>query len=156
MHVCVDDCTRLAYVEVLDDERTPSVCARLKRATAWFGARGDTVQRLITDNGPAYRSTAHREVCRLPKIKHPFTEPYRPHTNSKAKRFIRTLTNGWAHGAIYQNSHHRPTALAAWLDHYNNQRPHRDLNRSTPAQRLTQTEQPHPTPTPKAPNARDA
>jgi transposase InsO family protein len=88
VHVCVDDCTRMAYVEVLDDERTPTVCAFLQRAIAWFAARGVIVQRLMTDNGSAYRSHQHRDLCRQLAITHLFTEPYRPRTNGKAERFI--------------------------------------------------------------------
>jgi transposase InsO family protein len=138
VHVCVDDCTRLAYVEVLDDERTDTVCAFLRRAIGWFAARGVNVQRLMTDNGPGYRSIAHRELCRQLEIRHLFTEPYRPRTNGKAERFIRTLTDGWAYGAIYRDSHQRRAALAAWLDHYNLRRPHRGLDGQTPAERLAQ------------------
>ena len=138
VHVCVDDCTRLAYVEVLGDERTSSVCDFLQRAIAWFGARGVLVQRLMTDNGSAYRSIAHRQLCHRLAIKHIFTEPYRPRTNGKAERFIRTLTDGWAYGAIYRDSHQRRGALDAWLHHYNFRRPHRGLGGSTPAERLAQ------------------
>jgi len=138
VHVCVDDCTRLAYVEVLDDERSQSVCSFLERAISWFAARGVTVQRLMTDNGPGYRSFAHRDLCRQLAIKHLFTEPYRPRTNGKAERFIRTLTNSWAYGAIYRDTNQRRLALTGWLDHYNNNRPHRALDGHTPAQRLTQ------------------
>ena len=91
VHVCVDDCTRLAYVEVLDDERSDTVIAFLQRAIACFADHGINVQRLMTDNGPAYRSIAHAAVCRQLEIRHLFTEPYRPRTNGKAERFIRTL-----------------------------------------------------------------
>jgi transposase InsO family protein len=83
VHVCVDDCTRLAYVEVLGDERTATVCGFLERAIAWFAARGVTIQRLMTDNGPAYRSHRHRDLWRQLAIKHLFTAPYRPRTNGK-------------------------------------------------------------------------
>jgi transposase InsO family protein len=138
VHVCVDDCTRLAYVEVLDDERAPAVCGFLQRAIAWFAARGVIVQRLMTDNGPGYRSRQHRDLCRQLAIKHLFTEPYRPRTNGKAERFIRTLTEGWAHAATYPNSRERRLALTGWLDHYNYARPHRSLDRQTPAQRLAE------------------
>jgi len=138
VHVCVDDCTRLAYVEVLDDERSQSVCSFLERAISWFAARGVTVQRLMTDNGPGYRSFAHRDLCRQLAIKHLFTEPYRPRTNGKAERFIRTLTNSWAYGAIYRDTNQRRLALTGWLDHYNYNRPHRALDGHTPAQRLAQ------------------
>jgi transposase InsO family protein len=138
VHVCVDDCTRLAYVEVLDDERTPTVCGFLERAIAWFAARGVRIERVMTDNGPAYRSHRHAELCQQRTIKHLFTAPYRPRTNGKAERFIRTLTNGWAYGAIYRNSRERRLALAGWMDHYNYIRPHRSLDQRTPAQRLAE------------------
>ena len=136
VHVCVDDCTRLAYVEVLDDERADTVCGFLDRAVAWFAARGVTVERVMTDNGNGYRSHQHRALCHQLGLKHLFTEPYRPRTNGKAERFIRTLTNGWAYGAIYRTSHERRLALHGWIDHYNHTRPHRALNGHTPAQRL--------------------
>jgi transposase InsO family protein len=142
VHVCIDDCTRMAYVEVLDDERTPTVCAFLRRAIAWFAARGVIVQRLMTDNGSAYRSHQHRELCHHLQIKHLFTEPYRPRTNGKAERFIRTLTEGWAHAITYRNSHERRLALAAWLDRYNHTRPHRALGGQPPAQRLAERNNP--------------
>jgi transposase InsO family protein len=95
VHVAVDDCTRLAYVEVLNDERTDSVVAFLQRAVAFFNAHGIEVQRLMTDNGPAYRSIAHAQACRQLEIRHLFTRPYRPKTNGKAERFIRTLLAEW-------------------------------------------------------------
>jgi transposase InsO family protein len=138
VHVCVDDRTRLAYVEVLDDERALTVCGFLQRAVAWFAARGVIVQRLMTDNGNGYRSHQHRDLCRQLQIKHLFTEPYRPRTNGKAERFIRTLTDGWAHGASYTHSHDRRLALHAWLDRYNYTRPHRALGGRPPAQRLAE------------------
>jgi transposase InsO family protein len=97
VHVAVDDCTRLAYVEVLNDERTDSVVAFLQRAVAFLNAHGIEVQRLMTDNGPAYRSIAHAQACRQLEIRHLFTRPYRPKTNGKAKRFIRTLLAEWAY-----------------------------------------------------------
>ena len=138
VHVCIDDCTRLAYVEVLDDERADTVCGFLQRAVAWFAARGVRAERLMTDNGNGYRSHQHASLCRNLGLKHLFTEPYRPRTNGKAERFIRTLTNAWAYGAIYRSSHERRLALHAWIDFYNFTRPHRGLNGQTPAQRLAE------------------
>ncbi len=137
-HVCVDDCTRLAYVEVLEDERTDNVVGFLQRAVAWFNAHGIEVQRLMTDNGPAYRSTAHAAICRELAIRHLFTQPYRPKTNGKAERFIQTLLREWAYAAAYPTSARRTRALPAFLDRYNNRRPHKALNGSPPAKRLTQ------------------
>ncbi len=138
VHVCVDDCTRLAYVEVLDDERKEAVTAFLRRAVAWFAEHGVTIERLMTDNGPAYRSRLHRRACEALGIRHLFTRPYRPRTNGKAERFIRTLLAGWAYKRPYATSAERSAALDAFLSHYNTQRPHRSLNRQTPIQRLVE------------------
>jgi transposase InsO family protein len=136
VHVCVDDATRLAYVEVLDDERAVTAVAFLRRAVAHFAAFGIRVEQLMTDNGPAYRATIHALACKALRIKHLRTQPYRPRTNGKAERFIRTMLGGWAYGAIYRNSDERRRALAGWLDFYNRQRPHRSLSRQTPLERL--------------------
>jgi transposase InsO family protein len=138
VHVCIDDCTRLAYVEVLDDERKATVTAFLQRAVAWFAGQGVTIQRLMTDNGPGYRSKLHRKACDALGIRHLFTRPYRPRTNGKAERFIRTLLAGWAYKRAYTTSAQRRAALAHFLKHYNTQRPHRSLHGQTPLQRLTE------------------
>ena len=137
-HVCVDDCTRLAYVEVLDDERKETVTAFLRRAVAWFDGQGVTIERLMTDNGPGYRSKLHRKACEALGIRHLFTRPYRPRTNGKAERFIRTMLDGWAYKRPYTTSTERRAALAAFLTRYNTQRPHRSLNGQTPTQRLAE------------------
>ena len=97
VHVCVDDCTRLAYVEVLENERKETVTAFLQRSVGWFAAQGVTIERLMTDNGPGYRSKLHRKACEALGIRHIFTRPYRPRTNGKAERFIRTLLADWAY-----------------------------------------------------------
>jgi transposase InsO family protein len=110
-HVCVDDATRLAYVQVLADEKAMSAVGFLKRAVAFYRAHGVTVQRLMTDNGGAYLSTVHAIACRALKIKHLRTRPYRPRTHGKAERFIRTMLGGWAHGAIHRSSAERQAAL---------------------------------------------
>ena len=136
VHVCVDDATRLAYVEVLDDEKATTAVAFLRRAVAHFAAFGIRVERLMTDNGAAYRATIHALACKALGIKHLRTRPYRPRTNGKAERFIRTMLGGWAYGAIYRTSNERHLALAGWLDFYNRQRPHRSLGRQTPLERL--------------------
>ena len=138
VHVCVDDCTRLAYVEVLDDERKESVTAFLQRAVAWFAAHGIRVQRLMTDNGSGYRSKLHRKACEAMGIRHLFTRPYRPRTNGKAERFIRTMLDGWASKQPYPTSRARTAALPAFLERYNTRRPHRSLNGQTPFQRLAE------------------
>ena len=138
VHVCVDDCTRLAYVEVLPDERKEAVTAFLQRAVAWFAAHGVRVERLMTDNGPGYRSKLHRKACDALGIRHLFTRPYRPRTNGKAERFIRTILDGWAYQRPYPTSAARTAALPAFLERYNTKRPHRSLNGQTPFQRLAE------------------
>jgi transposase InsO family protein len=138
VHVCIDDCTRLAYVEVLDDERKETVTAFLQRTVAWFAAQGVTIQRVMTDNGSGYRSKHHRKACAELGIRHLFTRPYRPRTNGKAERFIRTLLAGWAYTRPYNTSIQRRAALPTFITHYNTKRPHRALSRQTPAQRLAE------------------
>jgi transposase InsO family protein len=136
VHVCVDDATRLAYVEVLDDERGASAAGFLRRAVAFYAAHGITVQRVMSDNGACYRSTIHALACRLLGLKHLRTRPYRPRTNGKAERFIRTLLGGWAYGAIYGSSRERIAALDGWLWTYNHRRPHGSLSHKSPIARL--------------------
>jgi transposase InsO family protein len=137
VHVCVDDATRLAYVEVLPDERSPSASGFLRRAVAWFSARGVQIERVMSDNGSCYRSREHANTCRELGLRHIFTRPYRPRTNGKAERFIQTLQNEWAYGRIYTSSSERMRQLPPWLDHYNYTRPHGSLGHKPPGQRLT-------------------
>jgi transposase InsO family protein len=136
VHVAIDDATRLAYVEVLADEKAVTAVGFLRRAVAHFNAFGIQVERLMTDNGSAYRATIHALACKALGIKHLRTRPYRPRTNGKAERFIRTMLGGWAYGAIYGNSDERQDALAGWLDFYNQRRPHRSIGRQAPIERL--------------------
>jgi transposase InsO family protein len=136
LHVCVDDATRLAYAEVLADERPQTCIAFLRRAVAWLGERGVRVERLMTDNGNPYRSFAHAAACRELGIRHLRTQIYRPQTNGKAERFIRTLLDGWAYHAVYRTSSERTAALAGFLAFYNERRPHRALGNSPPSARL--------------------
>jgi transposase InsO family protein len=136
VHVAIDDATRLVYVEVLDDEKAVTAVGFLRRAVAHFAAYGIRVERLMTDNGNAYRATIHALACKTLGIKHLRTRPYRPRTNGKAERFIRTMLGGWAYGAIYGNSDERRRALNGWLDFYNRRRPHRSLGRQAPIERL--------------------
>ena len=136
VHVCVDDATRLAYAEVLADEHPGTAIGFLRRACAFFASFGVQVKRLMTDNGNPYRSTAHAVACRELGIRHLRTEAYRPQTNGKAERFIRTLVEKWAYDAVYPSSRERAEALPGWLDHYNRRRPHRSLGRMPPVQRL--------------------
>jgi transposase InsO family protein len=137
VHVCVDDATRLAYVEVLADETGQTAAGFLRRAVAFYERHGIHVERVMTDNGSAYRSILHALACRALGLRHLRTRPYRPRTNGKAERFIRTMLGGWAYGATYGTSAERTRALTGWLDHYNRHRPHGSLNRQTPHQRLT-------------------
>lgn len=138
VHVCVDDATRLAYVEVLEDERGETAADFLRRATAWFSSMGITLERVLSDNGSCYRSHTHAQACRELGIRHLRTQPYRPRTNGKAERFIQTLQNRWAYGAIYANSAERTAALPGWLTHYNFTRRHGSLGHKPPAARLTE------------------
>ena len=138
VHIAIDDATRLAYVEVLDDEKAATAVAFLRRAVKHFAGYGMTVQRLITDNGAPYRSAVHAIACRALGIQHIRTRPYRPQTNGKAERFIRTLLAGWAYGAIYRDSRQRTAALSGWLDFYNRRRPHGALSHKPPIARLNE------------------
>ena len=136
VHVCVDDATRLAYVEVLSNEQGTTAAAFLRRAVAFYASHGITVQRVMSDNGACYRSTVHAVACRLLGLHHLRTRPYRPRTNGKAERFIRTMLGGWAYGAIYATSRERTAALDGWLWTYNHRRPHGSLRHKPPAARL--------------------
>jgi transposase InsO family protein len=136
VHVAVDDCTRMAYAEVLSDEKASSAIAFLRRAVASFERHGMNVEQLLTDNGSAYRSMVHTIACRTLGIQHLRTRAYRPQTNGKAERFIRTMLGGWAYGAIYRNSRDRTTALDGWLWHYNHERRHSALGHKPPIARL--------------------
>ena len=135
VHVCVDDHSRLAYAEVLPDQKTLTAIGFLQRAVAFYRRHGIQVERVLTDNGSAYVSTLHALACKALGIRHTRTRPYRPQTNGKAERFIRTLTNNWAYGAIYRTSNDRTQALDGWLWHYNHQRRHSALGHQPPASR---------------------
>jgi transposase InsO family protein len=136
VHVCVDDFSRLAYVELLANERAQTAIGFLRRALAWFAAQGIRVERVMTDNGSAYRSHAHRAACALLRLRHSRTKPRRPRTNGKAERFIQTLLNGWAYARLYSSSAQRAEALPLWLNHYNYVRPHGSLGHKPPSSRL--------------------
>ena len=136
VHIAIDDATRLAYAEVLSDEKAITAIGFLRRAIAFFERHGMTVQELLTDNGSPYRSAVHAIACRTLGIRHIRTKPYRPQTNGKAERFIRTLLGGWAYGAIYRDSHERTAALDGWLWTYNHRRQHQAIGRQTPITRL--------------------
>ena len=136
VHIAIDDATRLAYAEVLADEKATTAIGFLARAVAFFERHGITVERLLTDNGSPYRSTIHAIACRRLGIRHLRTRPRRPQTNGKAERFIRTMLGGWAYGAIYSSSRERTAALDGWLWHYNHRRSHQAIGRQTPITRL--------------------
>jgi transposase InsO family protein len=138
VHIAIDDATRLAYAEVLADERAETACGFLRRAVGFFESHGFSVERLLTDNGNAYRSAVHAICCRELGIRHLRTRPYRPQTNGKAERFIRTMLGGWAYGAVYRNSSERTKALPGWLDHYNYRRRHGAIGRKPPGARLAE------------------
>jgi transposase InsO family protein len=136
VHVAIDDATRLAYAEVLPDEKASTAIAFLGRALAFYRSHGVTVERVMTDNGSAYRSAIHALACRAHGVRHLRTRAYRPQTNGKAERLIRTMLAGWAYGAIYGSSRERTAALDGWLNRYNHHRPHRSIGRQPPITRL--------------------
>jgi transposase InsO family protein len=138
VHIAIDDCTRLAYAEVLHDEKATTAISFLRRAVAFFSSYGITVQQLLTDNGSPYRSAIHAIACRALGIRHQRTRPRRPQTNGKAERFIRTLLGGWAYGAIYASTAERTAALDGWLFRYNHHRNHSAIGRQPPVARLTE------------------
>lgn len=136
VHVCVDDYSRVAYVEVLPDERKESAVAFLERATCWFRRFGITIKRVLTDNGSCYRSALWRHTCQRLGIKVKRTRPYRPQTNGKAERFIQTLLREWAYGRVYATSLERKLVLSTYLMHYNQHREHGSLKGHTPITRM--------------------
>jgi transposase InsO family protein len=136
VHVCVDDYSRLAYVEVLPNERATTAISFLRRAVQWFEQRGVHDQAVMSDNGSAYRSKLHKLACIALGIRHLRTRPRRPRTNGKAERFIQTMLGGWAYGAIYRDSDQRNRALSGWLTHYNYTRRHGSLGHKPPSSRL--------------------
>ena len=136
VHVAIDDATRLAYAEVLADERAGTAVGFLRRALAFYASYGITAERVITDNGSAYVSAIHGIACRALGVRHLRTRPRRPQTNGKAERLIRTMLAGWAYGAIYSSSRERTAALNGWLYRYNHHRRHAGIGRQTPITRL--------------------
>lgn len=137
IHSAVDDRSRLAYSEVLADERADTVTAFWRRALAWFAARAVTVHGVLTDNGPAYRSAGFAQSCLTADIRHHFTRPYRPQTNGKVERFNRTLLEEWAYVRVYRSEQARTAALMRWLHDYNHHRGHTALGGLPPVSRVT-------------------
>lgn len=135
-HVAIDDHSRVGFVQMYPDEKRPSAIEFLHAAVAHYRALGVTIQRLITDNGPAYRSQLFAKTCQALGIKHTFTRHYRPQTNGKAERFIQTCLREWAYGRIWAHSDERTAWLPAFLAYYNARRPHSALGYKPPASRL--------------------
>jgi transposase InsO family protein len=136
VHVAIDDYSRVAYVEILADERGETCAGFLTRAIAWFNEHSVPVERVLTDNGSGYRSRVFAQRCAHHRVRALRTRPYRPRTNGKAERFIQTLQREWAYAVRYETSDHRALALAPWIDYYNHRRPHRALSHRAPATRL--------------------
>jgi transposase InsO family protein len=137
VHTVIDDHTRIAYAEIHDDETATTAIAVLRRAVDWYAARGVTVERVLSDNGSAYRSHAWRDACTELGIRPKKTRPYRPQTNGKIERFHRTLAAGWAFARLFPTETHRRKALPGWLHEYNHHRPHTAIGNIPPITRLT-------------------
>jgi transposase InsO family protein len=135
VHIAVDDHTRLAYAEELPDESPATTAAFLHRAWRFYAAHGITIERLLTDNGGCYRSTAFAAACDELGIGHRFTRPYRPQTNGKAERMVRTLLAEWAYASPFTKPEARVDALEQFLDFYNRRRPHWSLAGQPPISR---------------------
>jgi transposase InsO family protein len=136
LHVCVDDYSRVAYVELLPDEQGITAARFLGRAAARFASRGVTIERVLTDNGSCYRSASFAGTCTKLRIAHSSTRPRRPQTNGKAERFIQTVLREWAYARLYETSRERASTLPTWISHYNYRRPHGSLSHQPPATRL--------------------
>jgi len=136
LHVCIDDASRLAYTELLPSEGQADATAFLERALAWLGRHGVTVQRVMTDNGSAYRSKLFATALRKAGLRHVRTKPYTPRTNGKAERFIQTSLREWAYSQAYACADERARAIQPWTDSYNLKRPHSGIGGLTPWQRL--------------------
>ena len=140
VHVCIDDASRVAFSQVLPDEKKESAVVFLKAAVAYYAGLGIALERVMTDNGSCYRSKAFAAACRELGLKHIRTKPYTPRTNGKAERFIQTALREWAYAVAYPTSDHRAAELPAWLHRYNWHRPHGSLKSQTPISRLALTE----------------
>jgi transposase InsO family protein len=137
LHTVIDDHSRVAYVEICSDEKAATAIGVLQRAVAWYADRGVTVERVLSDNGSAYRSHAWRDACADLGITPKHTRPYRPQTNGKIERFHRTLGDGWAYARLYNSTDQRNDALPGWLHFYNHHRVHSAIGGKPPVTRLT-------------------
>jgi transposase InsO family protein len=137
VHTVVDDHSRMAYAEICTDEKAATAIGVLQRAVTWFAERGVTVERVLSDNGSAYKSYAWRDACTELHITPKRTRPYRPQTNGKIERFHRTLADGWAYTRFYESTQQRNTALPGWLHFYNHHRAHSAIGGQPPVTRLT-------------------
>jgi transposase InsO family protein len=137
VHTVIDDHSRVAYAEVHDDETAATATGVLRRAVAWFAARGVLTERVLSDNGSPYVSHLWRDTCAELAIKHSRTRPRRPQTNGKVERFHRTMADGWGYARCYTSEAERRAALQAWLHEYNHHRPHTACGNKPPATRLT-------------------
>lgn len=136
LHVCIDDATRVAYAEVLPDERAVTATAFVQRAIAWFREHDVHVERVMTDNAPCYYAHRFNRALAAQGVRHVYTRPYRPQTNGKAERFIRTAKNEWAYARSYRSSAARTLMLPGFLNRYNRRRLHRGIGNTTPLSRL--------------------
>jgi transposase InsO family protein len=136
VHVCIDDASRIAFSQILPDEKKESAVAFLRAAVAYLASLGVAVQRVMTDNGSCYRSKAFRKACAELGLKHIRTRPYTPKTNGKAERFIQTALREWAYAQAYPSSARRAVELPLWLHRYNWHRPHGGIKSQTPISRL--------------------
>ena len=140
VHVCIDDASRVAFSQILPDEKAASAVRFLKAAVAYYASLGVAVTRVMTDNGSCYKAFAFRDACREIGVKHIRTRPYTPRTNGKAERFIQTALREWAYAQAYPTSDRRADELPAWLHRYNWHRPHAGINSKTPISRLALAE----------------
>ena len=136
VHVCIDDASRVAFVQVMANQRKESAVAFLEAAVAYYAKLGIRVERVMTDNGSCYRSKMFGAACKRLCLRQIFTRPYTPKTNGKAERFIQTALREWAYARAYQNSPQRSAELPHWLHRYNWHRPHASLKAKTPISRL--------------------
>src|SRR5579863_6317518 len=136
VHVCIDDASRVAFVQVMANQRKESAVAFLEAAVAYYARLGIRIERVMTDNGSCYCSKSFRAACKRLGLRQIFTRPYTPKTNGKAERFIQTALREWAYARAYQNSHQRTAELQIWLHRYNWHRPHGSLKANTPISRL--------------------